>query len=302
MSNTSILKGVVVPTITPFQEDGEIDEPALEPYLDFLAKQVDAISVCAIYGAGILMRPEQRMRVAEIAVRTVRQRAVVAVFVGAADTDTAVLLARHAEKAGAQAVTCVAPFYYRQVDEALFRHYQALIQAVGIPVYAYDSPVYAGNVISISLLKRLEESGLAGVITGAVSYGLEHIWSVLNATNGGAFNVLSIRDGLALPAMMNGAVGFELGVANFYPELVMDFCRAATGRRYDEATALQDRMLRLRDISHGFGRNIPTLHALIAMRGFNTGVPRRPFYLLSDEETSLLRSQLSALDFQTPFH
>jgi dihydrodipicolinate synthase/N-acetylneuraminate lyase len=297
----SILKGVVVPSITPFKEDGEIDEPALEPYLDFLAKQVDTISVCAIYGAGIMMRPEQRMRVAEIAIRTIHQRASVAVFVGTPDTDTAVLLARHAEKAGAQAITCVAPFYYRQVDEALFRHYQALIQAVALPVYAYDSPVYAGNTLSLSLLKRLRESGLAGVITGAVSYGLEHIWSVLNATHQEGLEVLSIRDGLALPAMMNGAVGFESGVANFYPELVMDFYRATFEQRYDEATVFQDRMLRLRDISHGFGRNIPTLHALIAMRGFRTGVPRRPFFLLSDEEKAHLRAQLSGLDFPTPF-
>jgi dihydrodipicolinate synthase/N-acetylneuraminate lyase len=301
MSSKSILKGVVVPSITPFKEDGEVDEPALEPYLDFLAKHVNTISVCAIYGSGILMRPEQRMRVAEIAVRTIKKRASVAVFVGTPDTDTAVLLAQHAEKAGAQAITCVAPFYYRQVDEALFRHFQALIQAVSLPVYAYDSPVYAGNALSIGLLKRLRESGLAGVITGAVSYGLEHIWSVLNATHAQGLEVLSIRDGLALPAIMNGAVGFESGVANFYPELVMDFYRATFEHRYDDATVFQDQMLRLRDISHGFGRNIPTLHALIAMRGFGTGVPRRPFFLLSDEETAHLRTQLSGLDFQTPF-
>ena len=296
------LKGVVVPIITPFNDNGEVDETALEPYLDFLAHQVNAIAVCAIYGSGILMRPEQRMRVAEIAIRIVNTRTKVAVFVGAPDTDTAVLLAQHAEKVGAQAITCVAPFYYRQVDEALFRHYQAIVQSVSLPVYVYDSPLYAGNTLSIDLVKRLAQSGLAGVTTGAVTYGLEHIWSVLNAVDRDVIDVLSIRDGLALPAIMNGAVGFESGVANFYPELVMDFYRATNEQRYAEAIILQDRMLRLRDISHGLGRNIPTLHALISMRGFPTGVPRRPFFSLSDEEVAHLRAQLAGLDFEVPLH
>lgn len=300
MASKTILNGVVVPTITPFKENGEIYEAALEPYIDFIAGQVNAITVCAIYGAGILMRPEQRMRVAEIAIQIVKQRIPVAVFVGAADTDTAVRLARHAEEAGASAITCVAPFYYKQVDEALFRHFHAICQEVNLPVYAYDSPVFAGNTLSIHLLTRLAENGLAGVITGAASYGIEHIWSVLKAIPRDQFDVLSIRDGLALPALMNGAVGFESGVANFYPELVMDFYRAVHEGRFNDATILQDRMLRLRDISHGLGRNIPTLHAMIAMRGFKTGVPKRPFFLLSEEEVELLRDQLESLDFPTP--
>jgi dihydrodipicolinate synthase/N-acetylneuraminate lyase len=300
MDDNRALSGVFVPAITIFTEDGEVDGAAFEAYIDFLASKLTGISVCAIYGSGILMRPEQRRMVAEIALKTVEKRAFVSVFVGAPDTDTSVELARHAEKIGVQAITCVAPFYYKQVEEALYRHYLSIIQSVDIPVYAYDSPVFAGNYLSINLLKRLADQGMAGVITGAATLGLEHVWTVLNGINNEHFSVLSIRDGLALPAIMNGAKGFESGVGNFFPELVMEFYQSVLDQRYADAVFLQDRMLKLRDISHGFGRNIPTLHALIAMRGIKTGYPRRPFFLLAENEIEHLRTQLMSLDSVTP--
>lgn len=300
MLQEHVLKGVIIPTITPFTENGEVDEAAIEPYLDFLANHANFLSICAIYGSGLLMQPTQRKRVADIAIRTVRNRASVSVFVGALDTNTAVELAKHAEKTGARAVTCVAPIYYKQTDEAIYRYFLSLIKSVEIPVYLYDSPVYAGNQISIELLKRLADSGLGGVITGAASFGLEYIWSVLHTFRHKVFDVLSIRDGLALPAMMQGAVGFESGVANFFPELVMELYKAFCDQQYKEATILQDRMLQLRAISHGFGRNIPTLHALISMRGFKTGFPRKPFFWLNKDEIEQLRSQLFELDFEIP--
>lgn len=294
------LGGVTVPCITPFREDGEVDEEALAPYIEFLAEQVPTISVGAIYGSGLLMQIPQRERVMEIAVAVAGGRANISVFVGALDTDTSVTLAKHAQQAGANALSCVAPIYYRQVDEAIFRHYMAILDAVEIPVYAYDSPVYAGNPLSFEVLERLASIGLAGVITGAASWGLEHVWTTLRRLDGDTFEVWSIRDGLALPGIMMGAKGFESGVGNFFPELVMEFYQAVVRRQYDVATMLQDRMLRLRDISHMLGRNIPTLHALIALRGLKTGVPKRPFFLLSEEEIEGLKSQLASLDFDTP--
>jgi 4-hydroxy-tetrahydrodipicolinate synthase len=296
------LKGVVVPTITPFRQDGELDEESLPPYLNFLSGVVHGLSVCAVYGSGILMSPDQRRRVAEMAVDVAADRIPVSVFVGAADTQTAVDLAQHAQRVGASAVSCVQPFYYRQVEEALYHHFKAIVEAVDLPVYAYDSPLYAGNQISLKLLDRLAEAGLAGVISGAATFGLEHLWSLLRNISKEGFDVWSIRDGLALPAMMMGAVGFESGVANFFPELVIEMHEAITERNYDEAAQLQQRALRLRDISHALGRNIPTLHALIALRGFETGVPKRPFYPLTGDEIARLRDDLRGLNFPIPLN
>jgi N-acetylneuraminate lyase/4-hydroxy-tetrahydrodipicolinate synthase len=301
MITSNRLSGVIVPTITPFHEDGELFQEAFEKYLDYLAGKVHGISVGAIYGSGILMRAEQRQRMAEIAVQTMAESTQVSVFVGAPDTDTAVQLAKHAEKIGVNAVSCVQPFYYRQVDEAIYRHYLAILQAVSIPVYAYDSPVYAGNQLSLNVLARLADSGLAGVITGAATFGLEHLWSVLRNVHVPGFDVWSIRDGLALPGMMMGSIGFESGVANFFPELVVELYNEIIQKDFEKAILLQNRILRLRDISHQFGRNIPTLHALISMRGLITGFPRRPFYKLDDSEISKLKEDLRSLDFELPF-
>lgn len=295
------LSGVIVPTITPFDENGEIMEDALRAYLSFFIEKVHGISVCAVYGSGMLMRMEQRKKVAQIAVEVSRGKLPVSVFVGSPDTDNAVELAHHAEEIGASAISCVEPIYYRQVDEAIFNHYQALIQAVDIPVYAYDSPVFAGNQISLNVLQRLADAGLAGVITGQATYGIDQVWTVLRNIDKSGFDVFSIRDGLAVPSLMMGAVGFETGVGNFFPELVVELFDAVHQKNYTLATELQNRALKLRDISHSFGRNIPTLHALIKLRGFETGLPRRPFFNLSDAELSRLVADLKAVEFELPF-
>lgn len=294
------VRGVIAPCITPFRADGEVNVEAFIPYLDFLADRVHALAVCAIYGSGIMMPLAQRQQTAEIAVQAVRGRIPVMVFAGAPDTDTSVSLAIHAQQIGASAVTCVAPFYYRQVDEALYRHFKALLGAVHLPVYAYDSPAYSGNQLSLPLLERLADAGLAGVITGAAGYGLEHLWACLRRLGGEHFDVLSMRDGLALPAMMMGSPAFDSGVANFFPELVVGLYQATQEGQYATAARLQDQVLRLRDISHLLGRNIPTLHALIQMRGLPGGVPKRPFFPLSPEEVDQLGQHLQALDFDTP--
>ncbi len=303
MDNTcgNAIKGVITPAITPFRADGEIDEAALVPYLDFLAGQVHGVSVCAIYGAGILMRPEQRRRVVEIAAEVLKGKSALVVFVGAADTDTAVLLAEHAQRAGATAVTCVTPFYYRQVDEALFRHFKALIDAVDIPVLAYDSPVYAGNQLSFELIERLAAAGLAGIITGAAGYGIEHLWEYCRRFAGSDFRIVSMRDGLMLPAMMMGTIAVESGVSNFLPEIVLELYRAIEQRRYADASQLQQQVLTLRDMSHSFNRNIPTLHALIEMRGFMTGIPKRPFFSFNEADIEQLRTRVAAIAFARPF-
>ena len=302
MKNNNNIEGVFAPCITPFKPNGDIQENSLESIIDFLADKIHGISVCAIYGSGILMQQKQRERVTEIAYNVINNRCKLSVFVGAPDTDTSVALARHAQSIGADAITCVAPIYYKQVDEALFRHFKFLIDSVDMPVYLYDSPAYAGNYVSLDVLKRLAESGLKGAVTGAAVQGIEYIWECIRRIEDENFEIVSIRDGLALPAMMAGAKGFESGVANYFPELTMNFYDLVMQGKYREATILQDQMLRLRDISHGFGRNIPTLHALVKMRGMDTGLPKKPFYSLSEVETLKLGSDIRSLEFETPLN
>ena len=295
-------KGVIVPTITPFDENGEILEDAFQAYLSFFIGKVHGISIGAIYGSGMLMRMDQRKRLAEIAIEVTSGALPVSVFVGFPDTDNAVDLCRHAEKIGASAISCVQPIYYKQVDEAIYKHYKALIEAVDIPVFAYDSPVFAGNNISLSNLERLAEAGLAGIISGQATYGIDHVWTILRTINKPGFDVFSIRDGLALPSMMMGAIGFETGVGNFYPELVVELYNTILEKNHDHASILQNRVLKLRDLSHGFGKNIPTLHALIEMRGLRTGFPRRPFFSLSSDEKNKLRNGLKNVGFNLPLN
>ncbi len=151
------VKGIFPPIITPFSEEGEIDKKRFEGLLEFWSKYVDGMFVCGSYGSGPLMSLEERELVFEIVSKNVTNKPLIA-HVGAITTSMAVQLARHAEKNGAIAVGAVPPFYYSHSARAIQAHFEAIINAVSIPVYAYDNPKTTGNPITPELLSALATS------------------------------------------------------------------------------------------------------------------------------------------------
>src|SRR3970282_1264605 len=111
---------------------GEVDEKVFREIIDFeLRAKVDGLMVAGSYGQGPGMRPDQRMRAAEVALEQVQGKVPVVVHVGAPDIQTVVLLAEHSAKIGAAALLIVPPYYYTDHSEfELIEHYRAVARAV----------------------------------------------------------------------------------------------------------------------------------------------------------------------------
>src|SRR5215211_1936012 len=151
-----MFRGLMPAMVTPFDEQGEVDLGAAEAVIErFLEAGVDGISPLGSTGEFSHLTGDERKRFAEEVTRIVGRRVPVVIGVGAAGTKEMVELARHAEGAGADAVLVVSPFYWKVGEEALFKHFATVAEAVDVPVLLYNLPMLTGIDLSPSLVARI---------------------------------------------------------------------------------------------------------------------------------------------------
>ncbi len=287
------VKGVIPAVITPFDSEGEINETALRGHLEFLVKSVvHGLFIGGSYGSGPLLSAQQRMRLVEICVEQVEHRIPVVAHIGAPDTRTTVLLAKHAEKAGVGAVACVEPYYYIHDADTVTRHYLEIINGVSTPVYLYNNPRYSNFNVSTEQLVYLAEHGLAGVKDS--SHNITLFYDYVASVPKDGFTFLIGSQTLLLPAMVVGAHGCISGLSNAFPGLIIEIYDACCRGNYDEAARLQKKANSLRKLT-GSGIPIPFYHAVLPMVGIDLGLPKAPFQQLSEERRQSIYKQLKEM-------
>jgi 2-dehydro-3-deoxy-D-pentonate aldolase len=151
-----MFRGLIPAMGTPFDKRGEVDLGDTEAVVErFIEAGVDGISPLGSTGEFSHLTGEERKRFAEEVVGTSGRRVPLVVGVGAAGTREAIELVRHAEGVGVDAVLIVSPFYWKVGEEALFRHFAAVVESVDIPVLVYNLPMLTGIDLSPSLIARI---------------------------------------------------------------------------------------------------------------------------------------------------
>lgn len=289
----SKFEGVIPPILTPFDAHGQVDKAVLRQLVDFWAGHVQGFYACGTYGSGPMMTEEQRRETLETVIAQNRGRVFVIAHVGAASTDLAVSLAKHAEIVGADAVAAVPPYYYGHTDDAIMRHFSALVEAVSIPVYAYDNPKCARNTFMPPLLQRLAQVGVQGLKDS--SFDILRIYAHMRALQDTDFDFIIGTEALLLPAFVMGVRGCVSGLANCLPELMVELYQASVAMDLNRARELQMKVLTARDIMH-YGPAIEVSHAILQLRGIESGWPKRPFQRLDEVTVDRVRNALVSLD------
>lgn len=233
-------RGSIPALVTPFKAGG-IDEEAFAALIDWqIAQGSHGVAPVGTTGESPTLSHAEHRRVVELCVKAVNGRVPVIAGAGSNNTIEAVDLARHAEKAGADAVLVVTPYYNRPTQEGLYQHFKAVNDAVGIPIIIYNIPPRSAVDMSVETMARLHElPNIAGVkdATGNVARV-----SLQRRAMGDDFIQLSGEDMTALACMSAGAHGCISVVANVAPKpcaLLMEACFA---KNYPLALALQDRL------------------------------------------------------------
>ena len=286
-------KGIIPPMMTAFTKQGEVYDKGTREIVDFIVPHVQGLYPCGTYGSGPMMSPEERKRVAEIIIDQVNGRVPVIVHVGTADTKNTIELARHAEAIGARAVGAITPYYNSYDEDAIFVHFQQLINAVNIPVFLYNNPKTSGNSVSVNLLLRLAKEGLAGVKDSTFDI-VNYYHSRIGLKDFPEMNLIIGTEAVLVAAFDAGAKAAVSGLGNVYPDLMEKLYKEYLEGDREKLMQTQEDVLRVRQITK-YGPTVPTCHAILNLRGVDSGYPRLPFRPVSPETIKRVKEALQSM-------
>jgi 4-hydroxy-tetrahydrodipicolinate synthase len=156
--HVSRLSGYAPALPTPFDRNGEIDAAAFERLCE---RQIDegatALVVCGTTGEAPTLSRQEHDVIVRAAVNVARGRVPVIAGAGSNATSHAIELARDAEAAGADAVLCVVPYYNKPMQAGMYAHFQAIADAIGLPIFLYDVPARTVCGLADQTIARLAE-------------------------------------------------------------------------------------------------------------------------------------------------
>jgi len=285
------LGGSMVALVTPFRNDA-VDEPALKRLIELhVAAGSSAVVPCGTTGESATLSFEEHDRVIDVTVQTARGRLPVIAGTGSNNTREAIRLTRHAKEAGANAALLISPYYNKPTQQGLFLHFQAISEAVDIPLVIYNIASRTAVNIEPETFARL--AALKNVVAVKESSGnLEQMSRILQMT-GGKLTLLSGDDGLTLPVLSIGGAGVISVAANIVPRDVAAMVAAFQAGRQAEALRWHQQLLPLVKALFLETNPIPVKTAM-GLLGMIEPELRLPLCEMSEANHARLRSALEA--------
>jgi 4-hydroxy-tetrahydrodipicolinate synthase len=257
------LKGVFTALITPFL-DGAVDEAAFVRLIERqIAAGVHGLVPVGTTGEGATLGREEHKRATKLCLDVVAGRVPVIAGCGNNATADVIELVAHAKEVGAAAGLVVTPYYNRPSQEGLYRHYEAVVNAVDLPILVYNVPSRTSVDISNETLARL--APLRNIVGIKDATGDLPRASMQRLTCGPDWIMLSGDDPSALGYMAHGGHGCISVTANVAPEACARFYDACLSGDWPTALALQDRLVRLHKALFLDASPSPTKFALASL-------------------------------------
>jgi 4-hydroxy-tetrahydrodipicolinate synthase len=243
MSKTAIFHGSVTALVTPFA-GGAVDFEQLRALIDWqIESGTHGLVPVGTTGESPTLSHEEHGAVITATIKAARGRVPVIAGAGSNNTREAVALAGHAERAGADGLLVVTPYYNKPNQEGLYQHFKAINDSVSIPILIYNIPPRSVIDMSVETMKRLSElKNIVGVKDATGNVGRI---SLQREAMGPDFIQFSGDDITALSCMAAGAHGCISVVSNIAPKLCADLQNAALAGDFKRALAIQDKLVPL---------------------------------------------------------
>ena len=284
------LSGCGTALVTPFTDNGEVDERAMRSFVDWqIANGVHFIVPCGSTGEAATMTAVEHRRVVSVTVEQTAGR--VPVVAGAASNDTkkAIALSKEMEAAGATHLLHASPMYNKPPQRGIVAHFRAIADAVRIPIVVYNVPGRtASNIEAATTLELAEHENIQAV--KEASGNLTQIEEIIRHRPAG-FSVLSGDDPLTLQVMADGGDGVISVTSNIAPKLVAELTECCAAGDYARARTIHHRLAELTRAAFIESNPIPAKAAL-AMMGRMRNVLRLPLVPLEPRFDPVIRSAL----------
>ena len=288
MSDNTIFTGVGVAIVTPFNKDGSVNYDKLGELIEAqIAGGTDALIICGTTGESSTLTDEEHLECIRYAVRKTDRRIPVIAGTGSNDTAYAVEMSKDAEKAGADALLLVTPYYNKTSQRGLIAHFTAIADSVNIPIVLYNVPSRTGCKIEISTYKELAKHKnikAAKEACGDISF----IARLAAETD---LDIYPGNDDQTVPVMSLGGKGVISVASNIIPSEMHEMADYALKGDFKKAAELQLKYLGLLNALFCDVNPIPVKEAMNLM-GMEVGNCRLPLVCSEESKIELIRNEL----------
>ncbi|PWM07248.1 MAG: 4-hydroxy-tetrahydrodipicolinate synthase [Clostridiales bacterium] len=286
----SIFTGSCVALVTPFNDDGSINFDKFIELLDYhLEHKTDAVLICGTTGEASTIDDKDQIECVRLAAKHINKRMPVIAGAGSNDTAHAVSLAKESEKAGADGLLIVTPYYNKTSQKGLIAHYTAIAEAVNIPIILYNVPGRTGMKIAPETCAEL--SKIPNIVAVKDATGDISSAAKTAALCGSSFDIYSGNDDQTLPILSLGGKGVISVTANIIPDEMHDICEAYFNGNHDKARQIQLDILGIFDAMFCDVNPMPVKEAMNIL-GYGVGPCKLPLVGISEEHIGYVKSEL----------
>ena len=284
--------GTATALITPFKDDGSVDEGGLRRLVDFQEENgANVLIPCGSTGESATLSHEEHIRVVEI-VRDQAKHAKIIAGAGSNSTAEAVYLSKAAADLGCDGILSISPSYNKPTQEGIYLHFKSISEAIDIPLIIYNVPGRTGSNITADTTLRLAELPNISAIKEA-SGNVNQIQEILCKRPKG-FEVLSGDDGLTFPLMGMGCDGVISVAANCCPRSMSQMINLCKQEKYLEAREIHFKLMPLFNDLFIESNPIPIKYVMKRL-GYGNGRPRLPLTELSAKNRPILDMDIARL-------
>src|SRR5262249_40744059 len=289
MAAKTRFRGSFTALVTPFK-NGAVDEKAFRELVDWqIVEGTNGLVPVGTTGESPTLSHKEHEQVVEWCVDQAKGRVPVVAGAGSNSTAEAISLSQHAEKAGADAVLVVTPYYNKPTQEGLYQHFKAINDAIGVPIIIYNIPPRSVIDMSVETMKRLWElKNIAGVKDATANVVRV---SQQRAAMGPDFNQLSGEDATALGFMAHGGHGCISVTSNVAPRLGPQFQASCLKGDYASALKVHDKLMPLHTALFIETTPAPAKYAL-SLLGKCAEAVRLPMVTVADKTRGAVRDAM----------
>ena len=283
----SIFTGAGVALVTPFKEDLSVDYDQLEKFIDFqIDNGTDSIVICGTSGEASTMSHDEQIEVVSACVSHVNGRVPVIAGAGANCTDEALNLAKRSEKAGADGLLVVTPYYNKATQKGLEEYYTTVGNSVDIPIIMYNVPGRTGTNIQPATTVKIAKSVDNIVAIKEASGDIGQV-ATLAALADGCLDIYSGNDDQVVPLLALGGKGVISVLSNVAPrethDMVMKFLDG-------DVKGSLDIQLKYMDVIHNLFSEVNPIPAkrAVAEMGYCKNIVRRPLTEMEEDHAQVL--------------
>lgn len=235
----AIFEGAGVALVTPFLPGGEVNYPKLRELIEEqIAGGTDSIIICGTTGESSTMTHEEHLEVVQFCCETVNKRIPVIAGTGSNSTAEAIYMSKEAEKAGADGLLLVTPYYNKATQNGLIAHYTAIAEAVSVPVLLYHIPGRTGVTMTVDTMVTLckQVKNIVGVKEASGDFS---VIAKLLARKDVEIDVYSGNDDQIVPLLSLGGKGVISVLSNVAPRQTHEICASYFAGDVERSRRLQ---------------------------------------------------------------